>query len=82
MAVPTCLASPLSIRRCSTESASSRGNPFSFDEVQAIVTTELGVRISKEFRPFDPEALAAASLVAVLDAVANGQLDVKLDVED
>jgi ubiquinone biosynthesis protein len=36
--------------------------PFSFDEVEQIVMTELGVRISKAFSHFDPEPMAAASL--------------------
>jgi len=34
------------------------------------------------FRLVDPEPLAAASLFAVLNAVANSRLDVKLGVED
>jgi ubiquinone biosynthesis protein len=36
--------------------------PFSFDQVEAIVQTELGVRISKAFDYFDAEPIAAASL--------------------
>ncbi|MFY9820653.1 MAG: AarF/UbiB family protein [Thermoanaerobaculia bacterium] len=36
--------------------------PFSFAEVEEIVSTELGVRISKAFEDFDSEPLAAASL--------------------
>jgi predicted unusual protein kinase regulating ubiquinone biosynthesis (AarF/ABC1/UbiB family) len=36
--------------------------PFSFPEVEAIVTAELGVRLSKLFREFEPEPVAAASL--------------------
>jgi len=36
--------------------------PFSYAEVEQIVTTELGVRISKAFSEFDAEPLAAASL--------------------
>ncbi len=36
--------------------------PFSFDEVQEIVTSELGVRLSKGFAEFDPIPIAAASL--------------------
>ena len=39
--------------------------PFSFAEVDAIVSTELGIRISKAFAEFDPEPLAAASLAQV-----------------
>lgn len=36
--------------------------PFSFDEVEEIVTSELGVRLSKAFSYFEPNPLAAASL--------------------
>lgn len=36
--------------------------PFPYEEVEAIVFDELGVRISKAFSNFDPEPLAAASL--------------------
>ena len=39
--------------------------PFTFDEVERIVTTELGVRISKAFVDFDPTPTAAASLAQV-----------------
>jgi ubiquinone biosynthesis protein len=36
--------------------------PFAFEDVERIVTEELGVRLSKGFGSFDPEPLAAASL--------------------
>lgn len=36
--------------------------PFSAAEAEAIVTEELGVRLSKAFARFDPEPIAAASL--------------------
>ncbi|MEP6635796.1 MAG: AarF/UbiB family protein [Acidobacteriota bacterium] len=39
--------------------------PFSYEEVDRIVSTELGVRISKAFAEFDAEPLAAASLAQV-----------------
>jgi ubiquinone biosynthesis protein len=39
--------------------------PFSFEEVERIVSSELGVRISKAFADFDPVATAAASLAQV-----------------
>jgi ubiquinone biosynthesis protein len=39
-----------------------RVEPFAFSEVERIVTSELGVRISKAFQQFDPVPLAAASL--------------------
>ncbi len=39
--------------------------PFSYEEVDAIVSSELGIRISKAFAQFDPEPLAAASLAQV-----------------
>ncbi|HEX7261979.1 MAG TPA: AarF/UbiB family protein, partial [Luteolibacter sp.] len=42
--------------------------PFSYDEVEQIVTRELGVRISSGFSHFNPEPLAAASLGQVHSA--------------
>ncbi len=39
--------------------------PFPFEEVERIVSGELGVRISKAFADFDPTPLAAASLSQV-----------------
>src|SRR4030088_2193667 len=39
--------------------------PFSFNEVEQIVSTELGARISKLFVDFDREPTAAASLAQV-----------------
>ena len=39
--------------------------PFAYEEVERIVSTELGVRISKAFADFDPVPLAAASLSQV-----------------
>ena len=36
--------------------------PFPYSDVEQIVMTELGVRISKAFSRFDPEPIAAASL--------------------
>jgi ubiquinone biosynthesis protein len=39
-----------------------RVKPFSFDEVEQIVLSELGARISKAFSEFDPKPIAAASL--------------------
>ena len=39
--------------------------PFKFEEIERIVTSELGVRISKAFSDFDPMPIAAASLAQV-----------------
>src|SRR5207253_2296509 len=39
-----------------------RVKPFPYAEVEQIVLTELGIRISKAFSRFDPEPIAAASL--------------------
>ncbi|HET9525368.1 MAG TPA: AarF/UbiB family protein [Pyrinomonadaceae bacterium] len=39
--------------------------PFPYEEVERIVSGELGVRISKAFAEFDPAPLAAASLAQV-----------------
>jgi len=39
--------------------------PFPYEEVDKIVASEIGVRISKAFADFDPKPLAAASLAQV-----------------
>lgn len=39
--------------------------PFPFEEARAIVEAELGVRLHKAFRRFDPEPVAAASLAQI-----------------
>jgi ubiquinone biosynthesis protein len=55
--------------------------PFSYAEVEAILTEDLGVRISKAFSHFDPEPLAAASLGQVHFAALRDGREVVVKIQ-
>jgi ubiquinone biosynthesis protein len=55
--------------------------PFPFDQVEEIVTEELGVRLSKIFREFSPTPLAGASLGQVHAAVLRDGKPVAVKVQ-
>ena len=55
--------------------------PFPYEEVEAIVQSELGVRISKAFSYFDPVPMAAASLGQVHAAALRDGREVVVKVQ-
>jgi predicted unusual protein kinase regulating ubiquinone biosynthesis (AarF/ABC1/UbiB family) len=55
--------------------------PFPFEEVQAILESELGVRLSKAFHSIDPQPLAAASIAQVHRARLRDGREVALKIQ-
>jgi len=55
--------------------------PFAYEEVERIVSGELGVRLSKAFTDFDPAPLAAASLSQVHKATMRDGREVVVKVQ-